>query len=105
MNTIKIDFDNLGFYLKEVTDENGVTWLLEGSCTRCGQCCINPLYNVGYNDENGRCSKLVYETSNGVVCYRCSIYENRPVGCVIWPRELQDIAENNKCTFSFRRKE
>jgi len=46
MNTIKIDFDNLGFYLKEVTDENGDTYVLEGS-VQIGQCCINPMYNVG----------------------------------------------------------
>lgn len=104
MNTIKLNFDNLGFYLKEVTDENGDTWIIEGYCSRCGQCCINPIYNPGYNDENGRCTHLKYETLNGKVNYVCKIYEHRPVCCAIWPRELQDLIENDQCTYKMVKK-
>lgn len=102
MNRIEVDYDNTGFWLKKFTDETG-TYIIEGECNRCGKCCISPLLNGGYNDETGRCSKLIYETVDGKDCYRCSIYEKRPVGCVLWPRSLEDLQLINECSYKIRK--
>ena len=99
MNSIKVDFDNLGFTLKQFTDDLGNTYSIEGKCTQCGRCCISPTLSVGFNDAYGRCAKLVYETRDGKIAYRCATYQDRPVGCVLWPRELQDLKDFPECTF------
>jgi len=46
-----IDFHEVNFNIKKLTDENGDVWILDGFCSRCGKCYINPNYNVEFNDE------------------------------------------------------
>ena len=100
MSVIKVEYDG-NFKILEVTEDDGSIYTLEGYCSQCGQCCINPKYNVGYNDASGRCSQLITETIDGSLLYRCQIYENRPVGCLLWPIGKVDIAVNTQCTYKF----
>lgn len=99
MKTLKIEFDDNGFYPKEFTDENGDTYVLGGYCSNCGKCCkIN-------QDETGFCKNRVYETVDGVVNYRCAIYETRPAVCMLWPSSLSDIQMFEGCTYTYTKKE
>lgn len=100
---IKVLYDG-NFKIQEVTYEDGSTYELQGYCCQCGECCKNPNYNVGYNDASGVCSKLIYETVDGSVRYRCSIYQNRPVSCLLWPTQQYDIDQHPSCTLKFVKK-
>jgi len=106
MKRLTVEYDNgdIGFKILEYIDENGVVYTVEGQCSRCGQCCMNPKYAYGFDSEPGRCSKLEYQTVNGVVCYNCTIYDRRPVCCFLGPNELEDLIVNDKCTFKFVKK-
>lgn len=101
---IKVEYD-VNFRLLEITESDGSTYTLDGYCSQCGQCCKNPNYDVGYNDENGVCTKLIYETVDGVIKYRCAIYSNRPVSCLLWPKDQSEIDDHSQCTFKFTKKE
>lgn len=92
------------FQLIEVVDDYGDTYTLDGVCSQCGECCINPIYNVGFNDENGRCSKLISEIVDGKEIFKCSIYANRPVGCCVWPTYPEEILQNPSCTLRLVKK-
>lgn len=72
----------LGFY-----DEEGNMYMIEGECTRCGQCC------------NSRCNHLIKETIDGKEIYSCSIYQMRPMICGTWPTNVQDLSTNPKCGY------
>lgn len=106
---LKVEY-NGNFQIKEVTYENepgyenGETWILSGYCCQCGKCCLDPNNNVGYNDETGKCSKLIYETLDGIVKYRCSIYPNRPISCMLWPTTQEEIDRYPECTLKFVKK-
>jgi len=100
---IKVEYDG-NFRIIEFTDELGDTYILEGKCSYCGKCCTYPKYNAGYNDENGRCTKLKYETVDGIPRYLCSIYGSRPISCMLWPTSIEEISTFPECTLKLRKK-
>jgi hypothetical protein len=91
-NIINIEYDNetqeikiLGF-----TESNGDTYIVEGDCIRCGQCCVS------------RCNHLIVDNIDGENIYSCVIHELRPALCVIFPCNVQDIIDNPKCTYKLK---
>jgi len=72
---------------------------MEGHCSRCGLCCLYPGYDAGFNDENGICTKLIYETKDGELNYSCALQFNKPIGCLKWPETEEDLATIPECTF------
>ena len=54
-----------------------------GFCSQCGECCR--LENTPFN-EGGTCKYLEDSPGNGV---RCSLQNNRPVGCSIGESRLR----------------
>ena len=77
------DFKVLGF-----TESNGETYIVEGDCIRCGQCCIS------------RCNQLTVDTDeNGRYIYTCIIQGMKPALCAIWPKCKQDFIDNPKCSY------
>lgn len=106
---LKVEY-NGDFKIKEITYENepgyenGETWILSGYCCHCGECCNDPNNNAGYNDQNGKCSKLIYETLDGVPRYICSIYSTRPMSCMLWPTTQDEINKYSKCTLKLIKK-
>lgn len=99
---VKIEFDGT-FNIKEILIE-GITYVLSGYCSNCGKCCIYPLYDVGFNDENGCCSKLMAESIDNKIVYKCSIYNSRPVGCLLWPSNFKELEDIPECTYKLVKK-
>lgn len=100
---LKVLYDG-NFSLVEITSESGETYLIEGECSRCGKCCMYPLWNAGYNDENGVCTKLKTDIVDGITYYMCSIYNNRPVSCLLWPTTIEEIQAIPECTLKINKK-
>lgn len=94
---IKVIYDG-NFRITEFTTESGEKYRIDGECIKCGKCCMHPLWNAGYNDENGICTKLKSDTVDGITHYLCSIYGNRPVSCLLWPTTVEELQTIPECT-------
>lgn len=101
---LKAEYINGTFQIREIIDENGETYILEGECCNCGKCCLDPRNNVGFNDETGSCSKLMQYIENDITKYKCSIYSTRPAACMLWPTEIEEIARYPECTLKIIKK-
>lgn len=91
-DVVILEYDNETGEVKHLgfIQQNGDTYIVEGSCNRCGQCCIS------------KCNHLIVETINGENIYSCIIYGLRPMLCGIFPCNKQDMIDNPKCGYRLK---
>jgi hypothetical protein len=68
-------------------DRAGIAGARQGECNRCGACC-KILFT---------CPFLVED--NGL--FSCSVYDQRPPSCRLFPMVPADLREVDRCAFSF----
>ena len=89
MSTMIIDYDYPRVIIRKMITDDG-TYNLFGQCNRCGECC-----------KRLKCEHLIMETLDDEPFARCSIYNNRPLRCFMWP-DLED-AIPDQCGFSWNK--
>lgn len=57
----------------------GITYKVVGNCNRCGKCC-----------KEVNCNKLIYETLNGKIAYRCKDQWIKPWHCKLFPYDPEE---------------
>jgi hypothetical protein len=86
-----------------------MTWVREGYCCKCGQCCRCSSFNssVVIDDlplqHDGSCPHLKPEVNGERLCAvhdTVDTYWAR--GCNVWPSNPTNIENYDRCTFSFR---
>ena len=80
-----------------------MTWVREGYCCKCGQCCRGGIDGLPAQAD-GACP---YLTANNDKDERlCSIHNTTDtywaMGCNVWPTVPGHIASHDRCTFTFR---
>lgn len=100
---LTLDFSHPRGQVKKVILDNGETWTLQGKCIRCGACCEKLRMHLEmYGNRDQRCKFLGYEKQNGVEMATCQIMWNRPVFCMLYPRDPHDPL-NETCGFKWEK--
>ena len=79
-----------------------MTWLREGSCSKCGDCCRGEIDGLPAQDD-GACPYLAPAANGERLCRihdTVGTYWSR--GCNSWPSDPVHIKDYARCTFSFR---
>jgi hypothetical protein len=79
-----------------------MTWVREGHCCRCGQCCNGGVDGL-LAQVDGACPYLGPEHAGERLCTlhgTTDTYWSR--GCNVWPSVPYHIQDYDRCTFSFR---
>jgi hypothetical protein len=78
-----------------------MTWIREGYCCKCGQCCRGAIDGLPAQAD-GACPYLKLETNGERLC---SIHNTVDTywarGCNVWPTDPHNIENYDRCTFSF----
>lgn len=91
---LKIDISNID--ISGIILENGTALSFEGSCSRCGACCM--LYRNGNPCEHLIFENKIDENGNPVELATCSIYFERPLGCHTYPLQGHYEGTEEICT-------
>lgn len=105
MATIKaeIDYNHSFGVVRKVTLPNGEQWNLNGICNRCGDCCLNMKIPMPeFNDENGLCKYIGWETVDGERLCKCNTSWCKPADCILYPIDPYDELYEN-CSYEWER--
>ena len=79
-----------------------MTWVREGYCCRCGDCCRGPIDGLPAQAD-GACPYLGAKHGEERLC---TIHDTVDTywakGCNVWPAHPSNIAGLSRCTFTFR---
>jgi hypothetical protein len=79
-----------------------MTWVREGYCCKCGQCCRGGVDGMP-EQADGACPYLKAAVSGERLCAihnTVDTYWSR--GCNVWPSVPHHIKDYDRCTFTFR---
>jgi hypothetical protein len=79
-----------------------MTWVREGTCSRCGDCCRGGIDDLP-EQADGACPYLLAEHGGERLC---KIHDTTDTywarGCNVWPSDPVHIENYARCSFSFR---
>jgi Fe-S-cluster containining protein len=86
--------------------DDGTVWVRKGHCNQCGDCCkFHPTKPPGVpfpNMRTRRCAQ-VFEADDGT--WRCSIYDDRPYWCAVFPLPEHMDGVGPRCTISWEKED
>ena len=81
-----------------------MTWLREGYCCKCGDCCEgNPKRGTWPDKLDGMCPLLGRKREDGTrLCIGHGKHPYYLQGCVVWPSIPAHTLRHKRCTYSWR---